>query len=49
LIGELAKHDVEVNTLGLETENSKEFFERKESELVTDLLQDLSKGITFID
>lgn len=38
LIAELAKHDVEVNKLGLKTENSSEFFERKEHELVTNLL-----------
>lgn len=49
LIGELAKHDVQVGTFGLKVENSKQFFDRKESELVTDLLQDLSKGISFID
>lgn len=50
IIGELTKHDVPVmDTFGLEVENSEQFFERKESELVTNLLQDLSKGITFID
>lgn len=50
IIGELTKHDVPVvDTFGLEVENSEQFFERKESELVANLLQDLSKGITFID
>ena len=49
LIAELAKHDVEVNKLGLKTENSSEFFQRKEHELVTNLLQDLKHGISFID
>ena len=49
LIGELARHDVKVNTLGLKTENSKEFFTRKEHELVVNLLQDLKHGISFID
>ena len=49
LIAELAKHDVEVNKLGLKTENSSEFFERKEHELVINLLQDLKHGISFID
>lgn len=50
IIGELTKHDIPVvDTFGLEVENSEQFFERKESELVANLLQDLSKGITFID
>lgn len=49
LIRELAKHDVKVNKLGLITENSNEFFTRKEHELVVNLLQDLKHGISFID
>lgn len=49
LIAELAKHDVPVNKLGLITENSEQFFTRKEHELVTNLLQDLKHGISFID
>lgn len=49
LIAELAKHDVPVNKLGLVTENSEQFFTRKEHELVTNLLQDLKHGISFID
>jgi len=49
LIRELAKHDIKVNKLGLKPENSKEFFTRKEHELVVNLLQDLKHGISFID
>ena len=49
LIGELAKHDVKVKKLRLKTETSEEFFNRKEHELVINLLQDLKHGISFID
>lgn len=50
LIAELIKHDIPVaNTFGLPVENSEQFFTRKESELVVNLLQDLSQGISFID
>ena len=48
-LNELAKNNVPVNTLGLKTENSEEFFKRKESELVANMLQDLRRGIPFID
>ena len=50
LIAELAKHDIYVvNNFGLKTETSSEFFNRKEHELVVNLLQDLKHGISFID
>ena len=50
LIAELAKHDIHiVDNFGLKTETSSEFFNRKEHELVVNLLQDLKHGISFID